>query len=348
MNKGVFFIPIYKQNKPYYEIIDEVIQSTINCEKNGMAEAFFGEHLTDRHEKISSSLMMIASLAKLTKKIKLGSLTTNLNYYNPALVAGLISTVDNMTKGRLILGIGSGTNATDIEALGLSEKNNYSIMIETQEIIKKILNSTDAVDIKSENFIISTKKNANKELGLGFFNNLYKKRKDLEIVMPALNKNSRNVKLCAQKGWSIVISNFCSESIIENHVKNYIENSPLEKKSALKKIKICRYIFVAETLKEAENLAFKEESPYMQAIQTLFKKLKTFNKHHCFGEGVNDHKVAAKNILLYGTPDTISKKMNEFKNKFGDFSSLINVSVPKANNKYYDNSIELFAKHVRI
>ena len=42
------------------------------------------------------------------------------------------------------------------------------------------------------------------------------------------------------------------------------------------------------------------------------------------------------------------KKMNEFKNKFGDFSSLINVSVPKANNKYYDNSIELFAKHVRI
>ena len=127
MNKGVFFIPIYKQNKPYYEIIDEVIQSTINCEKNGMEEAFFGEHLTDRHEKISSSLMMIASLAKLTKKIKLGSLTTNLNYYNPALVAGLISTVDNMTKGRLILGIGSGTNATDIEALGLSEKNNYSI-----------------------------------------------------------------------------------------------------------------------------------------------------------------------------------------------------------------------------
>ena len=40
--------------------------------------------------------------------------------------------------------------------------------------------------------------------------------------------------------------------------------------------------------------------------------------------------------------------MSEFKNKFGDFSSLINVSVPEANNKYYDNSIELFAKHVRI
>ena len=52
--------------------------------------------------------------------------------------------------------------------------------------------------------------------------------------------------------------------------------------------------------------------------------------------------------LSFNEAIDISKKMNEFKNKFGDFSSLINVSVPEANNKYYDNSIELFAKHVRI
>ena len=49
--------------------------------------------------------------------------------------------------------------------------------------------------------------------------------------------------------------------LIDKYLKNYIENSPLEKKSALKKIKICRYIFVAETLKEAEHPDFERMAP---------------------------------------------------------------------------------------
>ena len=51
---------------------------------------------------------MVSTLSKLTKNIKLGTLTTNLNFYNPSVAASLISMVDNLTKGRLILGIGSG------------------------------------------------------------------------------------------------------------------------------------------------------------------------------------------------------------------------------------------------
>ena len=51
--------------------------------------------------KIASSLMMIASVSQLTSQMKLGSLTTNLNFYKYAALAAWISTVDNMTKGGL-------------------------------------------------------------------------------------------------------------------------------------------------------------------------------------------------------------------------------------------------------
>ena len=61
--------------------------------------------------------MMVATLAKLTKNIKLGTLTTNLNFYNPAIVAALVSMADNLSEGRLMLGIGSGANMSDIEAM---------------------------------------------------------------------------------------------------------------------------------------------------------------------------------------------------------------------------------------
>ena len=83
MEKGIFSIPIYKQNISFENVLKEVTDYTVEADKLGIDEAFFGEHLTDKHEKISSSLMMISALSQITKRIRLGTLTTNLNFYNP-------------------------------------------------------------------------------------------------------------------------------------------------------------------------------------------------------------------------------------------------------------------------
>ena len=61
--------------------------------------------------------------------------------------------------------------------------------------------------------------------------------------MPVLGYNSYNVKICAQQNWSIVISNFCSQELVEHHIQKYIDYSDLNREKALKKIKLCRTIF---------------------------------------------------------------------------------------------------------
>ena len=222
MNKGIFSIPVYKSSTNIQTVLDEVYNQVINADNWGINEAFFGEHITDKHEKIASSLTMIAALSKSTKKIKLGSLTTNLNFYKPAMAAALISMVDNLTNGRLILGVGSGANMSDVEAIGNIGKDNRAISLEILKLVKILLEKKTLINIKSKNFIISTQKFGNKKLGLGYFNGLYKRRKNLEIIMPALNKDSFNVKICAKNKWSIMISNFCSDDIIENHLEYYV------------------------------------------------------------------------------------------------------------------------------
>ena len=117
--------------------------------------------------KIASSLMMIASVSQLTSQMKLGSLTTNLNFYKPAALAAWISTVDNMTKGRLIMGIGK-SKSNRFRSLDMLEKKNYEIMLELEGLIRKILISKDLVDLKTENFRVSTMKTGNHEQVLGF------------------------------------------------------------------------------------------------------------------------------------------------------------------------------------
>lgn len=73
------------------EITDEIKNQIILADKLHFKEAFFGEHITDQHEKITSSLMMASSLSLLTKNIQLGTLTMNLNFYHPSVSASLIS-----------------------------------------------------------------------------------------------------------------------------------------------------------------------------------------------------------------------------------------------------------------
>ena len=70
MKKSVFYIPCYPKNTKTNKILNEIKQSILICDENNFEEAFFGEHIADKHEKVSSSLMIAASLALLTKKIK--------------------------------------------------------------------------------------------------------------------------------------------------------------------------------------------------------------------------------------------------------------------------------------
>ena len=158
---------------------------------------------------------MVSTLSKLTKKIKLGTLTTNLNFHNPAVAASMISMADNLSKGRLVLGIGSGANMSDIESIGYAEKNNHDITLETGKIIQELIVSEKLVDIKGKYFEVSTKKFGNEDLGLGYFNGLYKNRNNLEIVMPVLNENSYNVKLCAKINGLLLFQIFAQKRLLK-------------------------------------------------------------------------------------------------------------------------------------
>lgn len=348
IEKGVFFIPIEQSNLPYSDVLNRITKQVIMCDKSKFESAFFGEHLTDKYEKLSSSLMMIASLSNLTEKIKLGSMTANLNFSGPAFMTCLISTADNLSKGRLLLGIGCGSNQCDVEAVGNLNKDNYELMMESIKIIKELLNSKDLVKLNYSNYNVSTIEKGDHGSGLGFFDGLYNRRSNLEIIMPALGKNSNNVKNCAINEWSILSTNFCDKRIIKNHIDFYNLNSKLEDYEIKNKIRISRFIFVTENTNDAEKYLFKDDSPYLFMIKIIFEKLKKINKHYIFGDDTSSIKNIAKNIVLYGTPDEVSEKICDFTQEVGNFKTLVYTGISKSNEIVYDNSLELFSNDVQL
>lgn len=81
---------------------------------------------------------LLSALAASTSRIALGTLVTNSLLRNPALVAKMADTVDEISGGRLILGLGAGL-AEDSRGVGLPSDHRFDRFAEALTIIRDLL-----------------------------------------------------------------------------------------------------------------------------------------------------------------------------------------------------------------
>ena len=80
---------------------------------------------------------MLAALAAVTQRVELGSLVTPTSFRNPALFAKMVDTVDEITGGRLILGLGAGYHEAEYRAFGYPHDHRASRFEEAFTIIRR-------------------------------------------------------------------------------------------------------------------------------------------------------------------------------------------------------------------
>jgi alkanesulfonate monooxygenase SsuD/methylene tetrahydromethanopterin reductase-like flavin-dependent oxidoreductase (luciferase family) len=82
---------------------------------------------------------MLAALAEATHGVELGTLVTCNSFRNPAILAKMATGVDEVSHGRLILGIGAGWNKPEYQAFGLPYDHLADRFEEALQIIKPLL-----------------------------------------------------------------------------------------------------------------------------------------------------------------------------------------------------------------
>ena len=127
MRLGYFSMPLHPAGRKWSETLREDREAVLLADRLGFYDAFIGEHLTDRHENITNSLVFLATLISETEQIKLGTGTTNLSQQHPVLVAANSAMFDHLADGRFILGISPGALPSDAEALGILDQDRNDI-----------------------------------------------------------------------------------------------------------------------------------------------------------------------------------------------------------------------------
>ena len=82
---------------------------------------------------------MLAALAAATSRVELGPLVASTSFHAPAMLAKQAATVDEISGGRLILGLGAGWNETEYRAFGFPFDHRISRFEEAFTIIRTLL-----------------------------------------------------------------------------------------------------------------------------------------------------------------------------------------------------------------
>ncbi|HEV8281853.1 MAG TPA: LLM class flavin-dependent oxidoreductase [Candidatus Limnocylindrales bacterium] len=110
----------------------------------GYDSAWVGEHLLYRWAGRPprgpwEAWSILAAIAASTRRIEFGPLVACTSFHNPALLAKQASTIDEISGGRLILGLGAGWNETEFRAFGYPFDNRIDRFEEAFTIIRTLL-----------------------------------------------------------------------------------------------------------------------------------------------------------------------------------------------------------------
>jgi len=139
---------------------DEVSAVALAMDKGRWDSIWFADHYLpppgrpeEEHLTAHEGFTVLAAVAGMTEKLRMGHLVLGNTYRNPALVAKMAATVDQISRGRFILGIGAAWFKREHEAYGWdfpSMKERQDRFEEAVQLIRALFTSDDPVDFNGE------------------------------------------------------------------------------------------------------------------------------------------------------------------------------------------------------
>ena len=373
MKFGYFCNTTNWKHSPFNQLLEEAREISVFCDENNWDSIWFTEHHFNHEgmESCTNPLMMGTDVAARTKKIKIGQACNVITFHNPIRLAEDIAFLDQLSEGRVEVGIGRGVYGR--EAINMNKEadlkdqaKNFRLFEETLSIMKKAWTKKffnhkgEFYTYPAPNFKWQHDMSPPSEEFLDIDTNEVKKisivPKPFQKPHPAIWQvvdSPSSIEWAAANGintimWIPTVKALKKRFLLYKEAKSKAENREVPLGEG---ICLVRDMFIADTMEEAEKLAGEHIVNYMRWVCHW----RGLGNHMDPGEILpeTDHKLDLLNYdflhkrnLLFGTPEYVVNKINELKSELNLQNLQVWSNFPGIDHEACMRSIKLFTNEV--
>jgi alkanesulfonate monooxygenase SsuD/methylene tetrahydromethanopterin reductase-like flavin-dependent oxidoreductase (luciferase family) len=348
MRVGLFMQPSHPPGTALHEAVEWDLQVLRWADEYGFSEAWIGEHFTIGWEPCPSPDIVIGQALRETRQIKLGGGTYLLPYHNPIELAHRLAFLDQISRGRTMIGVGAGAFVTDAQLFAVDGQN-HAMTLEALEIMKKIWTAEGPFKFAGRFWGVDYPGYDPVQGGpsLKPWAKPYP-----PIGMAGLSPRSGSLRQAGELGL-LPLSLNLSPNYLAGHWDVYAEGAAKAGRPVSRKDwRVGREFFVADT----DEAAFQHAvGPFMGRAQReyllpLFKRfglIKHLLPDPTMAESDITPEYLARHVWLVGSPETVERKLRDHYAQTGGFGTQLGLTFDhSADPEPFRRSLELMGRVV--
>jgi alkanesulfonate monooxygenase SsuD/methylene tetrahydromethanopterin reductase-like flavin-dependent oxidoreductase (luciferase family) len=295
----------------------------------GLSGIFFGEHFLTAPVQMAHQQAFLARLSAEAEGMHVGTSVCLLALHNPIAVAAFAATMDAMTDGRFVLGVGLGYRAAEFKAFSVSRAARGRILTEKIRVVDQLLRG-QRVTASGQHYALTDAQLAI-NAGQG-------RRPPIWVAA----NNDKGLQRAAEVGDAWLISGQGTLTSIEAQVHDYYAHVRALGESPPSALPVLRECFVASRREEAVQVA-------RRALESKYQLYVEWGQHR---EMPSDDTLAlpyellTRDRFLIGTPEDCARDICEYLERIPVDFMILRMQWPGLGHRDVMRSIALFAEEV--
>jgi alkanesulfonate monooxygenase SsuD/methylene tetrahydromethanopterin reductase-like flavin-dependent oxidoreductase (luciferase family) len=318
------------------EMVRQTVLQTQAAERAGFGVAWFTEHHFTNYSITPSPLMMVAHVAPQTATIRLGTAVVLPALYAPARLLGEAAFADNLSGGRLVLGLGSGYQAYELARFGVTLDEAATVTDEWAELLVE--------GLAREEFEYHGKY---LELPRTFFTTRPVQQPRPEIWIAGNSPASQ--RRAARGGHPLFVTGFGRDAAALARLRAEAEGefAVAGRDPASLSFATLRYCFVTDDRQEA--LTFAENARYQLRLSHYLRQGQTELEQAWLPEQAYEGEMSPEDIAAWnpiGDPETVAEKLVAEISAVGPSHIALYMTIGAVDHDQIMRSIERFGAEV--
>jgi alkanesulfonate monooxygenase SsuD/methylene tetrahydromethanopterin reductase-like flavin-dependent oxidoreductase (luciferase family) len=331
-----YYINPQPSNDNSRNFIDELLEQVVLAEELGYSDVWLTEHHFTGYNIYSDPIILAAAISQKAPQMNIGFSVSVAPFHHPVRFATQINLLDQLTNGKLIVGIGPGNSVDEYAGFGLDVEERHQMMSEFMKVVFQAWES-------KKGFSYTGKYYNGKVSGRIIPSSIQKPYPRIAIA----STTPERLEWIGANGWSILLGPQNPE-IVASRIKYFFDGMRKAKLSEIVKLNawqntgVLRQIYISEKGEDWHTTLSEEINNYIQKSAMANTGIDELPKEQFEGR---KHAYLEGGWLLGGTPEEVFEQLKPFA-QMGLSNLMCWFNFGGMQNKRIRNSMEKFQKHV--